>query len=440
MPPVHPERAQRVEGPAPAVVAYHVRSGIVSLNVVTGALAAADDTAATDVHFVRSPNEMAATITALAAAGRPVLAAWSFYSTDFTRTAADLARLRASTPAGAALHVAGGVHATSEPAATLRAGWDLVAIGEGEATLVALVRALAAGESPRAIAGTAHLAANDGALTTTGAAPRLPLDTFPPFNARDGRWNAIEITRGCIYACSFCQTPFMFKARFRHRPVDDVVRWVRVMVEQGGRYVRFLTPTALSYGSPDERVDLAAVDALLGAVRAALPAGGKLYFGTFPSELRPEHVTPEAMAVLARWVDNRHLVLGGQSGSPRVLAAMRRGHDVAAVERAVAVAVAAGFVPDVDLLLGLPGEEPDDQALTMQLARRLTDAGARIHSHAFMPLPGTPLKDAQPAPIVPDVAAALTALEGRAATYGQWRAQTTAAAELVQLRRGPRSP
>ncbi|HUQ08153.1 MAG TPA: TIGR04013 family B12-binding domain/radical SAM domain-containing protein [Kofleriaceae bacterium] len=431
----------------PAVVAYHVRSGIVSLNVVTGALAAASDTADTDVHFVRNPDEMAATLTALAAAGRPALAAWSFYSTDFSRTAADLARVRAATAAtvapGAVLHVAGGVHATSEPAATLRAGWDLVAIGEGEATLVALVRALAAGTSPRAVAGTAHLAApafgapvsRDGELITTGAAPRLPLDTFPPFNVRDGRWNAIEITRGCIYACSFCQTPFMFKARFRHRPVDDVVRWVRVMVEQGGRYVRFLTPTALSYGSQDERVELAAIDALLGAVRAALPAGGKLYFGTFPSELRPEHVTPEAMALLARWVDNRHIVLGGQSGSTRVLAAMRRGHDVADVERAVAVAVAAGFVPDVDLLLGIPGEDADDQALTMQLARRLTDAGARIHSHAFMPLPGTPLKDAQPSPIAGDVAAALTALEGRAATYGQWRAQTSAAAELVQLRR-----
>jgi B12-binding domain/radical SAM domain protein len=414
--------------PAPAVVAYHVRSGIVGLNVVTGALAPD-----VELHFVRNPDDMAATINTLAAAGRPVLAAWSFYSTDFTRTAADLARVRAATHApAAALHVAGGVHATSEPAATLRAGWDLVAIGEGESTLVALVDALAGGASPRAVAGTAHLA---DTLVTTGNAPRLPLDTFPPFNAHAGRWNAIEITRGCIYACSFCQTPFMFKARFRHRPVDDVVRWVRLMVEQGGRYVRFLTPTALSYGSQDERPDLAAVEALLAAVRAELPAGGKLYFGSFPSELRPEHVTPAAMALLARYVDNRHIVLGGQSGSTRMLDAMRRGHDVDAVERAVAVAVAAGFTPDVDLILGMPGEEPADQLLTMQLARRLTDAGARIHNHAFMPLPGTPLKDAQPSPIAPDIAAALTALEGRAATYGQWRAQTAAATELVQLRR-----
>ena len=418
---------------SPAVVAYHVRSGITGLNVVTGALGVDPVTAAADVHFVRNPDEMAARLDALAAAGRPAVAAWSFYSTDFTRMAADLAAVRART-AAPALHVAGGVHATSEPLATLRAGFDLVAIGEGEATLVALVAALATGGDPRAVRGLGYLDGG-GALHTTGTADRRPLDAFPPFNPRAGRWNAIEITRGCIYACSFCQTPFMFKARFRHRSIPDVVHWVRAMVEQGGRYVRFLTPTALSYGSQDESVDLAAVDALLGAVRAALPAGGKLYFGTFPSELRPEHVTPEAMAVLARWVDNRHLVLGGQSGSARVLAAMRRGHSVDDVERAVAVAVAAGFVPDVDLLLGLPGEDPADQALTMQLAERLTRAGARIHSHAFMPLPGTPLKDAPPAPITPAVADALERLEGRARSYGQWRQQEARAAELVQLRR-----
>ena len=300
--------------------------------------------------------------------------------------------------------------------------------------MIALVRALAAGGDPRAVPGLAYRDAA-GALVTTGAARREPLGAYPPWYPPLHRWNPIELTRGCIYACAFCQTPFMFKARFRHRPIDDVRRWVRELVAAGGRYVRFLTPTALSYGSDGPDVDLAAVTELLATVRAELPPDGKLYFGSFPSELRPEHVTAEAMAVLARYVDNRHVVLGGQSGSARMLAAMRRGHDVAAVERAVAIAVAAGFVPDVDLLLGLPGEAEDDQRATMALADRLVAAGARIHSHAFMPLPGTPLKDAAPAPIAPTVTAALTRLEGRADTYGQWRAQTGAAAELVALRR-----
>jgi B12-binding domain/radical SAM domain protein len=422
------------------IVAVHVRSGIAALNVVTGALEADARTAGLDVRFVRSRDAavdaiVSATPDVAAASAKvaPVIVAWSFYSPDFTAAAADLAEIRARAPG--ALHIAGGVHATAEPRATLRAGFDLVAVGEGEATFVELVARVRRGDDPRVTPGLAWLDPG-GSLCTSGAAPRLPLDAFPACNLRFGKWNALEVTRGCVYACSFCQTPFMFKARFRHRSVDDVRHHVRAMQP---RYVRYVSPTSLSYGSSDERVDLAAVEALLAAVRAELPAGGKQYFGTFPSEVRPEHVTPEALAVIARWCDNRSLVIGGQTGSQRLLDATHRGHTVDDVVRAVEVAVSSGFRPDVDLLLGLPGETADDRALTVALAERLAGLGARLHSHAFMPLPGTPLKDAEPAPIEPEVAAAMERLEGRGAAYGQWRAQQVIAADLVRHRRAARA-
>jgi radical SAM superfamily enzyme YgiQ (UPF0313 family) len=440
----------------PVVVAYHVRSGIAALNVVTAALEADPRTAGLDVVFVRSPDAMAAACAAARARDAPVVCAWSFYSPDHARMTADLATARARGADG--LHVAGGVHATAVAAGTLAAGWDLVAIGEGEATFVEIVAAVAAGASPR-VRGTAWL--DGGVMVTGGAAARRPLDDFPACNLRFGGWNALEITRGCIYACSFCQTPFMFKARFRHRSVDDVRRHVRAMVDGGHdragagpapkvsgdpgarslKYVRYVSPTSLSYGTQDETPDLAAVEDLLRAVRAELPAGGKQYFGTFPSEVRPEHVTPEALALIARYCDNRSLVIGGQSGSARVLAATHRGHDVAAIERAVEIAIAAGFRPDVDFLLGLPEEDGGDRAASIALAERLTARGARIHAHAFMPLPGTPLAGARPSAIEDDVAAAVARLESRGAAYGQWRAQQAIAQDLVQLRtRRQRAP
>jgi B12-binding domain/radical SAM domain protein len=411
------------------VIAFHARSGIAALNVVTAALEVDARTAGLDVRFVRTRAELAA---AIAAAPGPAVVAWSFYSPDFPRATEALAWARAHAPP--ALHVAGGVHASAEPAATLAAGFDLVAIGEGEATFVELVAAVAAGSHvPRGVAGTAWLAA-DGALARAPAAARRPLDDFPAANLRFGQWNAIEITRGCVYACAFCQTPFLFKARFRHRSVADVRRHVHAMVGDRGRYVRFVSPTSLSYGSADTTVNLAAVEDLLAAVRAELPADGKLYFGTFPSEVRPEHVTPEALAVIARHADNRSLVIGGQSGSERVLAATHRGHDVAAIVRAVDVAVAAGFRPDVDFLYGLPEETAEDRAATIALAEGLVARGARIHSHAFMPLPGTPLARATPTPITDDVARSLARLEARGASYGQWRRQQVIAADLVRRR------
>jgi B12-binding domain/radical SAM domain protein len=321
------------------------------------------------------------------------------------------------------------VHATAEPRATLDAGFDLVAVGEGEATFVELVAAVGEGRDPRSAPGLAWSGGK------SAPAPRRALDDFPAANLRFGKWNALEITRGCIYACSFCQTPFMFKARFRHRSVADVRRHVETMAAQGLRYVRFVSPTSLSYGSDDARVNLAAVEDLLANVRAALPDGGKIYFGTFPSEVRPEHVTAEALALIARYCDNRGLVIGGQSGSERLLRETHRGHGVDDVVRAVEISVAHGFRPDVDLLLGLPGETAHDRVLTLQMAERLAAMGARLHSHAFMPLPGTPLKDATPTAIEPEIGAALERLESRGASYGQWRAQQEVAQDLVQLRR-----
>lgn len=404
------------------VIAHAARSGIAALNVVTAALPDG-----VEVVFAKTVAEVTA---AIAAATPPVVVAHSFYSTDFSRAAADLVQL----PRAGVLHVAGGVHATAEPEATLAAGFDVVIAGEGEAAFVELVAAVGDGRDPRGGIGTVFPGGRGP------AAPRRPLDDFPACNLRHGRWNPLEITRGCVYACSFCQTPFMFKARFRHRSVPDVRRHVRAMVDGGLRYVRYVSPTSLSYGSADTSVNLAAVEELLAAVREELPPGGKQYFGTFPSEVRPEHVSPEALQLIARFADNRSLVIGGQSGSPRLLAATHRGHDVDAIVRAVAISVEHGFRPDVDFLFGLPDENPDDRALTIALAERITAAGARVHSHAFMPLPGTPLSRAEPSPITRDTADAVARLESRGAAYGQWRKQEAAARELVQLRRRARRP
>jgi B12-binding domain/radical SAM domain protein len=415
------------------LVAMHARSGVVALNVVAAALGADLRTRDVEVCFVKRADELAAAIVAIAGRGGLPVVAWSFYSTDFPAASADLARVRESTAGCPALHIAGGVHATAEPLGTLRAGFDLAAIGEGEATAVAILTALLDGRAPLGIRGTASLDTSRG-LVSHGPAERRPLDDFPAFDERHRKFNVIEITRGCVYACTFCQTPFMFKARFRHRSVENVREHVAALRRAGLVYVRFVTPTALSYGSPDETPDLRAVEALLAASREAFGPEGKIYFGTFPSEVRPEHVTEEALAVLARWVDNDNLVIGAQSGSARVLDATKRGHTVEDVRRAVRLAVRAGFRPNVDFLLGLPGETADDRRASLMHAEELITEGARIHSHAFMPLPGTPLRDATPEAIEPETSLAMARMEARGAMYGQWRNQVVLASHLTARR------
>ncbi|WP_260478216.1 TIGR04013 family B12-binding domain/radical SAM domain-containing protein [Nonomuraea sp. WAC 01424] len=372
-----------------------------------------------------TPEETAAHIAASRA--DRVLVLWSFYSPDAEAMAAELATVR-SLSDGRGLHIAGGVHATAEPQQVIDAGWDLAAIGEGESTIIALVEALGRGEPLTTVPGLA-VKDGDGVALRTRPAPQLPLDAFPSFAGRKG---PIEITRGCRYTCRFCQTPFMFGGQFRHRSVASVRAHVRGMVEQGLRDVRFITPTSLSYGSPGPDPDLGAVEELLAGVKEELPPRGRVFFGSFPSEVRPEHVTPEAMRLLKRYVANDNLIIGAQSGSDRVLAASGRGHDTSPVRDAVRIAVEHGFRANVDFIFGMPGESEEDQRQSLALAADLAELGARIHTHTFMPLPGTPWRDAEPAFIPLTTMRELDRLAQRGDAYGHWRRQAEHSARLAE--------
>ncbi|MBI5362314.1 MAG: TIGR04013 family B12-binding domain/radical SAM domain-containing protein [Planctomycetes bacterium] len=413
--------------------------GKYALNVLAGAFDAVEDEGGVRLVIARSREALLESTRSSVEAGQPTCVAWSFYSPSFPACADELAWLRERVPSGWTA-LAGGVHASAEPEQVLRAGFDFAAVGEGEHTVRAIARALRDGRPLAEVRGLARL--ERGALAQEGRGVVVEhLDEFPAFSARRRMWGAIEITRGCVYACKFCQTPFLNKARFRHRSPANVAHHAGQIRAAGMRDVRFVSPTSLSYGSPDERVDLAAVEELLRAVRAAIGGEGRLYFGTFPSEVRPEHATPEALALLRSFVDNDNLVLGGQSGSERVLRASHRGHDVECIERAVVNCAAAGFTANVDFLLGLPGEEPSDVDATVALMERLMALGARVHGHTFMPLPGTPFRDAPAGALDERTRARLESLEGRGRLYGQWKRQAEIARELVErrpVRRGAR--
>lgn len=429
----------RGEGGLDVVVRY--RKGYTyGVHALLAALEVEQPSVSYDVQLCRTAAEVAAQVLASRAAGRRVLTAWSFYSPDATTMAAELAEVRTAIHGSGVdddpdvvLHLAGGVHATAEPLVTLRAGWDAVAVGEGEATFTALVEAFGAGGDWRAVPGLALLD-GDGGLVKLGPAVRRELDAYPAFPHSRNLTSPIEITRGCVYACRFCQTPFMFSARFRHRSVASVRESVRVMRSRGLRDVRFITPTSLSYGSSGEEPDLAAVEELLAACREEIGPTGRVFFGSFPSELRPEHVSVEALRMLKRYVANRDVIIGAQSGSDAVLELSGRGHGAEVVEHAVRLAVQEGFRPNVDVMFGMPGEDGEQALATVALMDRLTDLGARIHAHTFMPLPGTPWRNEPPGRIDPTTRRAIVTLTTKGAVYGSWEKQEGIAAEMAAVR------
>jgi B12-binding domain/radical SAM domain protein len=395
------------------------------LHVLLGALETHKTPTAYDVRFAQTVDVAVAEIRAGLARARRVLVLWSFYSPDAAALAEEVAAIKAAAPG--AVHVAGGVHATAEPVQTLDAGWDVAAVGEGETTLLSLVDA---GGDPSGVPGLVYRDPA-GTVVKTGRAQRRDLDAFRGFSLRWNRFNALEITRGCVYACRFCQTPFMFSARFRHRSVANV-RWhVDEMRGRGLRDVRFITPTALSYGSQDEEPNLAAVEELLASCREGIGPQGRVFFGSFPSEIRPEHVSREALRLVRRYCTNTNIIVGAQSGSARVLDAAKRGHGVEEVRRAVRLGVEEGFQINVDMIFGMPGEDGTDLAASLALARELAELGARIHAHTFMPLPGTPWRDAPPGDVDPETIRQVDQLSRRGALYGHWQRQRDHASRLA---------
>jgi B12-binding domain/radical SAM domain protein len=391
-----------------------------ALNVLLGAVETHAATSAIRCTPVEGMAELVPAIAGGVASGRRPVVAWSFYTAGFAGAVAELHEVRARCGA-AAIHVAGGPHASAAPEEVLRAGFDLVVVGEGEETLPALLARLGAGRRLEDLPGLAWL---DGdRLRRTARAGPVDLDAFPPCAPRARRIGPIEITRGCPWACAFCQTPFLFRARFRHRSLPEVRRWVRFHREIATRDLRFLSPSALSWGSAEVGCDLDAVEALLAAAREEAGPDRRIFFGSFPSELRPEHVSPRALALLRRYCDNRTVIVGAQSGSERMLSSMRRGHGVDEVVRAVAYCREAGLEANVDVILGLPGEEEADRASTRALVERIAALGARVHTHAFMPLPGSPWAAERPGTVDVATRELLERLEAEGCAHGQWRAQ-----------------
>lgn len=357
---------------------------------------------------------------------------WSFYSPRFIDAQKQLQHLKSRVDKTNIIHLAGGVHASAEPYQTLQAGFDYVAIGEGEQIIVDFIRCVLKGDKPNAVKGIAWLKGEQ--LQRNGRGELIDLNDYPPFAPNRRLFGAIEITRGCIYACKFCQTPYVSKARFRHRSVENIEYYAGLMRSRGFRDYRFITPTAFSYGSQDKQVNLDALENLLVAVRRAVGPEARIFYGTFPSEIRPEHVSRKALRMLKKHIDNNNLIIGGQSGSQQILDSSKRGHSVAAVTEAVKLCISEGFIPNVDFLYGLPGETEVDVEQTLSLSQSLAELGARIHNHTFLPLPGTPFRNSAAGDIDAGIQRKLVLMESNGQAYGKWKGQIMTARKLVEIR------
>mgnify|MGYP003393369562 CR=1 FL=1 len=275
--------------------------------------------------------------------------------------------------------IIGGPHATAcyNEVATYA---DYVIVGEGEYTLPRLLSELKAGRD-------GHI---PGVATKNWYEPvqsSVRLDAYPPFSEVQGY---VEISRGCPFACGYCQTPQIFGHCMRHRSIDEIARYAN-------RYgqARFVTPNAFAYGSDGIHPRFDKIKRLLEKL------DHEIYFGTFPSEVRPEFVCEESLALISDYCTNTKLHFGAQSGSDPILSRLHRGHTIADAIQAAELCHAAGITPIVDFIVGFPDETDEEQRETVAAIREIARMG-KIHVHRFIPLPGTPLVGTRARSLLPE--------------------------------------
>ncbi|XRO77585.1 TIGR04013 family B12-binding domain/radical SAM domain-containing protein [Methanocaldococcus sp. 10A] len=327
------------------------------------------------------------------------------------------------------IYLAGGPHPTGDPKGTLKLGFDVVCIGEGEDTFPEFIKAINENEDYKKVKGIAYL--DNDKFIYTGKRKPIDLNKYPPFPVKHNKFGHIEITRGCPYGCFFCQTPRIFGKNVRHRSIENICKYVEIMAERNLKDIRFITPNAFAYGSKDgKKLNIDKIEKLLENIREILNKEGRVFFGTFPSEVRPEHVNDETIDLILRYADNKSLVVGAQSGSQRILDLCHRGHTVEDIYNAVTTAIKKGVSISLDFIFGLPRETEEDIERTIKVMKDLIKMGAKIHAHTFIPLPQTPFAKAKPGVVDKKIIRAMRHEIPKGIFYGTWYNQQILAKKI----------
>ncbi len=293
--------------------------------------------------------------------------------------------------------IVGGPHATAYPRETAEYA-DFVVTGEGEFTLPRLLNQIEAGRDGK-IPGVATGNYYEPADTC------VRLNAYPAFSRQQGY---VEISRGCPFSCGYCQTPHIFGHCMRHRSLDAIACYANRY-----EHARFVSPNAFAYGSDGIHPRWEKIEHLFRKLK------NRIYFGTFPSEVRPEFVCGESLSLITRYCSNTKLHFGAQSGSNAVLERLGRGHTVDDVIHAVELCNDFSLTPVVDFIVGLPFETGEDQKKTLDLLQWVARYG-KVHVHRFVPLPGTRLAGTNARSLLPETEKICGKLAHSGKLTGSW--------------------
>jgi tRNA-2-methylthio-N6-dimethylallyladenosine synthase len=195
----------------------------------------------------------------------------------------------------------------------------------------------------------------------------------------------VSIMEGCSKYCTFCVVPYT-RGEEVSRPVDDVIAEIAGLAERGVREVNLLGQNVNAYRGSDHNGAVVDFADLLHLVNLVPGIERIRYTTSHPVEFSDALI--QCYADIPALVDHLHLPV--QSGSDRVLMAMKRGHT--ALEYKAKVRALRRIRPHIslssDFIIGFPGETEQDFRDTLKL---IDDIGFdSSFSFIYSARPGTP--------------------------------------------------
>lgn len=212
-------------------------------------------------------------------------------------------------------------------------------------------------------------------------------DYLPPART-EGVTAFVSIMEGCSKYCSFCVVPYT-RGEEVSRPLGDVLTEIAILADQGIKEITLLGQNVNAYLGVMDDGEIADFALLLEYLHEIPGIERIRYTTSHPKEFTARLI--EAYSHLPKLVNHLHLPV--QSGSDRVLAAMKRGYSI--LEYKSIIHKLRAIRPDIslssDFIIGFPGETEADFAATMNLIEDMNFDDS--FSFIYSPRPGTPAAD-----------------------------------------------
>jgi tRNA-2-methylthio-N6-dimethylallyladenosine synthase len=204
----------------------------------------------------------------------------------------------------------------------------------------------------------------------------------------DGPSAFVSIMEGCSKYCTFCVVPYT-RGEEVSRPVDDVIAEIAGLADRGVKEVNLLGQNVNAYRGRNHLNEIVDFAELLHLVNLVPGIERIRYTTSHPVEFSEAIVA--CYGEIPALVDHLHLPV--QSGSDRILMAMKRGHTT--LEYKATIRALRRLRPNIslssDFIVGFPGETEDDFAATMKLIEEI--GFDTSFSFIYSARPGTPAAD-----------------------------------------------